>query len=308
MRFLAYWRRRLGGFTLIELLVVIAIIAILIALLVPAVQKVREAAARLQCSNQVKQMSLATHNFNDNYKKLPANWGGNATNQSPYGSFWFFILPYIEQQSVYTAAGNNSWNQNNTTIPIYVCPSDPTIWTSQPNGGISYGFNVWVFRGNPSVANPTAAGNIVTAMPDGSSNTVIIGERYRLCQPSSGGHTDPVWAANPWSNNNSVWGVGGFGYTSAATGILGQPAVNLGAPWGNLNGYYPDFNQSIPFQAGPAPSACNWYVLQSGHSGSMNVGLGDGSVRAVTPSISANTWAQACVPSDSQVLGSDWSQ
>jgi len=301
MRFLTNWRRRVSAFTLIELLVVIAIIAILIALLVPAVQKVREAAARIQCSNQIKQIALATHNFNDTNKKLPADWGGNG-GTTPYGSFWFFILPYIEQTSLYNACGNNSWNGNGSGVPIYTCPSDPTVWSSYPNSGVSYAFNVWVFKGN--TGDTKAGGTLVTAMTDGTSNTVIVGERYRLCQPSSGGHTDPVWAANPWSTPNGPWAVGGFGYTYASNNG-GQPFSTVN--WSSLSGYYPDYtNGGISFQTAPAPAACNWYVLQSGHTSSMNVGLGDGSVRTVSPSITTTTWTFACQPNDGQPLGSDW--
>src|ERR1700761_3499007 len=96
-------RRARHGFTLIELLVVIAIIAILIGLLLPAVQKVREAAARTQCNNQLKQLATACHNYHGVYKKLPQNYGGNGGwgNNSASWSWIAMILPYIEQEALY---------------------------------------------------------------------------------------------------------------------------------------------------------------------------------------------------------------
>src|SRR4051794_13103514 len=110
MRTIRVFRR---AFTLIELLVVIAIIAVLIALLVPAVQKVREAAARAQCTNNVKQMALGVHNFHDSYKKLPPMWGPGGQMPNTTGPLHFFLLPYIEQASLYTLGGTNS---NNGTV------------------------------------------------------------------------------------------------------------------------------------------------------------------------------------------------
>jgi prepilin-type N-terminal cleavage/methylation domain-containing protein len=297
-----YCLKRVRGFTLIELLVVIAIIAILIGLLVPAVQKVRDAAARIACSNNVKQLGLAIHNYaGDHDQKVPGAWSAPGANgQSAYGSILFYILPYIEQGNIYTNAGNNSWNQNNQVIKTFVCPADPTQPANTWNGyGMSsYAANLMVFQ-------PGGPGTIQTAMIDGTSNTVMWAERYKYCGPSSGGHTDPAWAANPWSTPNGPWAIGIFGYTTATNRGYSQYG------WGGLSGYYPDYGTSggsngQPFQTGPVPSACNWYITQAGHSTSMNAGLGDGSVRSVTSGMSLNTWNLACIPNDGTPLPSDW--
>jgi prepilin-type N-terminal cleavage/methylation domain-containing protein len=293
------------GFTLIELLVVIAIIAILIGLLLPAVQKVRAAAARMTCSNNLKQLGTAVHNYVSAVGKLPPAWQ-YVPGQNQYGSLHFWLLPYIEQDNIFKAAGNNSWNQNNTPIKTFVCPSDATVWNNYPQGGTNYAGNIMVFK--PAQNGGTYAnqsGDLVTGMPDGTSNTVMFAERYRLCQPSSGGHTDPVWAAHPWSTPNGYWAIAMFGYTYAATHYGG-----IG--WGT-NGYYPDFHSNgqgpggeQPFQVSPSAVSCNWYVTQGNHPGTMQVGLGDGSVRGVGSGISVATFVQACDPQDGVPLGSNW--
>jgi len=304
-----YASRRGGAFTLIELLVVIAIIAILIGLLLPAVQKVREAAARSTCSNNLKQLSLAIANYEGANMKVPPGWTGQTGVQ--YGSLHYYLLPYVEQNAIYVQVGNNSWNGNAIGVKTFVCPSDASVWTAFPNSGTNYAWNVMVFQGS-SAGWGTDGGktSLVNSMPDGTSQTVIFGERYKYCSPTSGGHTDPIWAANPWSTPNSVWAVAGFGWTTWSNnpGIAGVPNYN-----GNLNGYYADFwthgqgpGGSIPFQVAPSAANCNWYALQGAHTGVMLTGLGDGSVRGVSPSISINTWVYACVPNDGIPLGSNW--
>jgi len=129
-----FWKHRVG-FTLVELLVVIAIIGILVALLLPAVQAAREAARRTQCTNNLKQLGLALHNYHDTYKSFPARGVFGAANTGPpmraYHHTWIeAILPFIEQQPLYDSVNHNApvWGQPivGTAVPAILCPSDST--------------------------------------------------------------------------------------------------------------------------------------------------------------------------------------
>jgi prepilin-type N-terminal cleavage/methylation domain-containing protein len=313
MRLLVLWRTRFKAFTLIELLVVIAIIAILIALLVPAVQKVREAAARTQCANNLKQIGLATHNYHDVYKKLPVAWtpdsgggtfGSNtAVLANVSGTYFFLILPYIEQNALYNLANGSAQNVPAYIVPTYLCPSDITYPATgySPAGTQRYGYASTQYACNLSVFDPRTPRNLLTSMPDGTSNTVILGERYVNCSPSWGGLTMPAWGLHPayvghgWDTPVFGWRENGIGFDPSYTQANGTLTASPG-------------NGQQTFQIAPAFSACNWYVLQTGHTGTMNVGLGDGSTRSVSPGISSVTWWEACSPVDGNALGADWSQ
>lgn len=302
------------AFTLIELLVVIAIIAVLIGLLLPAVQKVREAAARMQCQGNLKQLALALHNHHDTTGRLP---GATEQGAARYTSLFVELLPYIEQDPLYrqwdfvNPLTNGTTGRAATRIKTYLCPSHRNAETLISLGSgqyalTTYGGNggTWPFpparspcdgvfftTGSGSLPSPGQKGLALLAIVDGTSNTLMLGERVvgdanldTFLQAPYDQPPDPplqptaahaVWAPPPGPN--------------AAGGLLGALAtINYGhgTTWAPppLPPLWP------PGLPPPPPPPVSWATLSvqwwarlgaygSYHTRGVNVALCDGSVR-----------------------------
>jgi prepilin-type N-terminal cleavage/methylation domain-containing protein len=262
-------RKRSAGFTLIELLVVIAIIAILIALLVPAVQKVREAAARTQSTNNLKQIGLACHNFHDANKRLPFN-GVNATIAGPptyaqygmagsftTGSWQFMILSYIDQAPLFNNTALNSGTtfvaaaEPSAGLAAYMCPGRgrPTYCTSNNWPWSDYFINE-VINDNTGVNGPGTADirRTLVGITDGTSNTILSG--HGQIQPSlysqstsMTGISTQILVGGTWGTARGPGTSATAGTTPSATTILFARDSNTLPPSANGNSWGGPFPQ-----------------------------------------------------------------
>jgi len=274
-------RRR--GFTLVELLVVIAIIGILIGMLLPAVQQVREAARRIQCGNNIRQVALGVMNYESAYRRFPAGWTSESQFVSTPGWAWSTeILPFIEQ--------GNLFNQINLDLPVldpinsvvhqerlnvYLCPSDPAAE---------------ILDFNQPLAGTGTVGSGSTTSPSASSSGALLLSRSNY----SGSFGSIEIEDNPFMGNgiffgNSLIRFGSITDGSSNTIMIGERTNELGGiSW---MGVMPSLDEPFARVVGATDHAPNddgngFEDFRSFHPGGINVGIGDGSVQFIPETIS----------------------
>ncbi len=284
------------AYTLVELLAVIAIVAILIALVLPALQKVRESANRIQSMNNMKECALALHNFADVHMgELPTLSGNEAKSPNAGDSLCFALLPYVEQGNLYRGIKTGTIpNSSEHVIKMYISPADPTI-ANLPNANncASYGANAFVFD---------RLSKLSSGFPDGTSNTIAFAEHY--CYTKNGAFFS--W----WSPDAVGFPNGIFAHRASFAEYHASPP----GPFGIIIGpdVYPVKQGNPPvttgsalgltFEVAPPVNGINPRLAQTPHSSGMLVSMVDGSVHTLAPGITPTVYWSLVTPAGGEVV------
>lgn len=302
-------QRGRSGFTLVELLVVIAIIGVLVALLLPAVQAAREAARRMQCTNKLKQIGLAMHNYHDTLGSFPYA----SPYQSPGGTkhTWVeFILPYIEQNNLFTSINFAVSNEDTAnanllkavTLDFIACPSNPTRTQRYPNGGTLWGESNFTHQG---LDYPVCAGTI---RPDGTTPDCTSESSFCISENSS----TQSWGNPPrpgpgvFNRNYTVSTIGDIRDGTTNTFLAGE-RIAQNCNWGGAFTWnFPvAFMGQKPNSSSRNTSASDYRRncgYSSAHPGGLHMLLGDASVRFFSDTIDFTTWCRMGDKADGNVI------
>jgi len=270
-----------NGFTLVELLVVIAIVAVLIGLLLPAVQKVREAAARMQSTNNVKQILLASHSYASAHDDCFPNFRGYRGSLNVDQSYFEAILPFCDQ--VYQKQAKDI--ENRMFVRLFFSPMDPSYVDLHWNWGLtSYVINAQAFLRIPSLRH---------TYPDGTSHTIATAEQYARCGKARAFFWADTDGQRATFADGGSW-IHGTGESDFPR-TEGTPPVSRGA-----------FGLGKTFQVRPRLGDCDPSWPATPHQGGMITGLVDGSVRNLHPGMAETTFWGAVTPAGGEVLSGDW--
>ncbi len=307
---------RRAGFTLIELLVVIAIIATLIGLLLPAVQKVREASNRTKCLNNIRQVGLAVLQVFEKHKRLPPGFGDFDGRQDQ--TLHYYLLPYLEEVVLYEEpvarpgpppVPRRAVNPNTGAstpyfvgahkVNPYLCPSDYSdggaigrITIRPPGGNQTWGATNYVFNARVfSVGTGAGSTRFPEGIRDGTSKTMFFTERLAVCGSNDRGGA--AWAYIP--------------YTVPGATMYAAPTTATTVNWGPAFGHSGTGNPGLAvFQDQPSTANCDPIITSTAHQGVINLCMADGAARSVSSSISAGTWRAAITANGNDYLGNDW--